>query len=438
MPLFIDRRLNPRDKNFGNRQRFLRRARERVKEAVDRVVRERGIADAGKGASVSIPAAGIDEPQFHHAETTGDRRRPLPGNKTFVAGDLIDKPEANGGGGGGKQASDQGGDEDPFVFALTEEEFFDILFEDLELPDLVKASLKDTTTKEPRRAGYSNDGVTPNLNVLRTMRYSLSRRLALRRPSEAKMQMLADEVERLQADASLDANEKQRLADAYEEMESLKKLQRAIPYIDPVDLRYNRFEPKPAPRAKAVMFCLMDVSGSMGEREKDLAKRFFILLHLFLRRKYDRVDLVFIRHTHEAKEVDEQEFFYSRESGGTVVSAALSKMLEVLNARYAVADWNVYCAQASDGDNSSSDTARCLAMLANQILPLCQYYSYIEIVDEHSDDLSDAAGKELWRGYAALRPKAANFVMKHVAKRSDIYPAFRELFAKQPSKGASR
>jgi uncharacterized protein len=438
MPLFIDRRLNPRDKNFGNRQRFLRRARERVKEAVDRVVRERGIAEGGKGASVSIPAAGIDEPQFHHAETTGDRRRPLPGNKTFVAGDLIDKPEANGGGGGGKQASDQGGDEDPFVFALTEEEFLDILFEDLELPDLVKASLKDTTTKEPRRAGYSNDGVTPNLNVLRTMRYSLSRRLALRRPSEAKMQMLADEVERLQADASLDANEKQRLADAYEEMESLKKLQRAIPYIDPVDLRYNRFEPKPVPRAKAVMFCLMDVSGSMGEREKDLAKRFFILLHLFLRRKYDRVDLVFIRHTHEAKEVDEQEFFYSRESGGTVVSAALSKMLEVLNARYPVADWNVYCAQASDGDNGSSDTSRCLAMLENEILPLCQYYSYIEIIDENSDDLSDASGKELWRGYATLRPKAGNFVMKHVAKRSDIYPAFRELFARQPSKGASR
>jgi uncharacterized sporulation protein YeaH/YhbH (DUF444 family) len=440
MPLFIDRRLNPRDKNFGNRQRFLRRAREKVKEAVDRVVRERGIADAGKGAAVSIPAAGIDEPQFHHAESTGDRRRPLPGNKTFVAGDLIDKPEEGGGGGGGKQASDSGGGEDPFVFALTEEEFLDILFEDLELPDLVKASLKDTTAKEPRRAGYSNDGVTPNLNVLRTMRTSLSRRLALRRPSDAKVQSLTDEVERLQAlqaESSLDAKGRQRLLDACAEIESLKRLQRAIPYIDPVDLRYNRFEPKPVPRAKAVMFCLMDVSGSMGEREKDLAKRFFILLHLFLRRKYDRVDLVFIRHTHEAKEVDEQEFFYSRESGGTVVSAALSKMLEVLRARYSVADWNVYCAQASDGDNSSSDTSRCLAMLSNQILPLCQYYAYIEILDEHDGFMGDS-GKELWRGYAALRGKASHFAMKHVAKRSDIYPVFRELFAKQPAKGAAR
>ncbi len=440
MPLFIDRRLNPRDKNFGNRQRFLRRARERVKEAVDRVVRERGIADAGKGAAVSIPAGGIDEPQFHHSDTTGDRRRPLPGNKTFVAGDLIDKPEGGGGEGRGKQASDSGEAEDPFVFALTADEFLDILFEDLELPDLVKASLKDTTSKEPRRAGYSNDGVTPNLNVLRTMRFSLSRRLALRRPTEAKVKLLADEVEKLQAlqaDCLLDAKGQQRLRDAVEEMQGLKKLQRAIPYIDPVDLRYNRFEPKPTPRAKAVMFCLMDVSGSMGEREKDLAKRFFILLHLFLRRKYDRVDLVFIRHTHEAKEVDEQEFFYSRESGGTIVSAALTKMLEVLRARYSVADWNVYCAQASDGDNSSSDTARCINMLASEILPLCQYYAYIEILDEH-DGFSEEAGKELWRGYRLLKPKAANFAMKHVARRADIYPVFRELFAKQPAKGAAK
>ena len=251
------------------------------------------------------------------------------------------------------------------------------------------------------------------------------------------MQSLADEVERLQAmqaDSLVDAKGQQRLIDARAEMASLKKLQRAIPYIDPVDVRYNRFEPKPVPRAKAVMFCLMDVSGSMGEREKDLAKRFFILLHLFLRRKYDRVDLVFIRHTHEAKEVDEQEFFYSRESGGTTVSAALSKMQEALRVRYPVADWNVYCAQASDGDNSSSDTSRCISKLANEILPLCQHYAYIEILDEH-DGLGDDIGKELWRGYRMLTPKVANFAMKHVAKGADIYPVFRELFAKQSSKG---
>jgi uncharacterized sporulation protein YeaH/YhbH (DUF444 family) len=438
MPLFIDRRLNPRDKSFGNRQRFLRRAREQLRGAVDRAIRERGIAEAGNGGAVSLPAGGVDEPQFHNAETGGDRRRIFPGNKTFVAGDQIEKPRSGGGSGGGGQASESGESDDPFVFALSENEFLDILFEDLELPDLVKASLKDIVSTEPRRAGYANDGATPNLNVLRTMRQSLSRRIALRRPTEARIRSLTDEVERLDEDPSLDAADRQRLLDAFAEIERLKTLQRAIAYIDPIDLRYNRFEPKPIPRAKAVMFCLMDVSSSMGEREKDLAKRFFILLHLFLRRKYDRVDLVFVRHTHEAKEVDEKEFFYGKESGGTVVSAALTKMLEIVNARYPAADWNVYCAQASDGDNSASDTVRCLGLLTDEILPRCQYYSYIEIIDEHGAESLYSSGKELWRGYAALPAKAANFVMKHVATRADIYPAFRELFAKQSVRGALR
>ncbi len=128
-------------------------------------------------------------------------------------------------------------------------------------------------------------------------------------------------------------------------------------------MRYNRFTRVVVPRAKAVMFCLMDVSASMGEREKDLAKRFFILLHLFLKRKYERVDVVFIRHTHEAKEVDEHEFFYGRETGGTVVSSALEQMIEIRDKRYSPAEWNIYCAEASDGDNSGGDTEHCVELL---------------------------------------------------------------------------
>ncbi len=168
------------------------------------------------------------------------------------------------------------------------------------------------------------------------------------------------------------------------EIERLKRRQRAIPFIDPIDVRYSRFSPVFVPRAKAVMFCLMDVSASMGEREKELAKRFFILLHLFLKRKYERVDIVFIRHTDEAAEVDEQEFFYGRETGGTVVSSALKEMMAIREARYPVGDWNVYCAQASDGDNSGSDSRECVALLSQAILPLAQYYAYIEIADEGS------------------------------------------------------
>jgi len=182
------------------------------------------------------------------------------------------------------------------------------------------------------------------------------------------------------------------------------------------------------------MFCLMDVSASMGEREKDLAKRFFILLHLFLKRKYERVDIVFIRHTHEAAEVDEQEFFYGRETGGTVVSSALKTMIAAREARFPIADWNVYCAQASDGDNSGNDSRDCVALLARAILPLSQYYAYIEIADEDATD--DSREKDLWRAYAGLKERAPNFAMARVAGRADIYPVFRKLFAKQSRRGS--
>ena len=436
MAQFIDRRLNPRDKSLGNRQRFLRRTRAEVKRAVDKAVAERAVADAGKGGAVSIPTDGIGEPKFHLSPDSGERERVLPGNKDFVAGDRIEKPR--GGGGSGRQASKSGSGEDSFSFALSEAEFLDILFEDLELPDLVKASLKEVNQREFRRAGYTNDGATPNLAVLRTMRASMSRRLALRRPTPAEIEELEAELAALRAKAEPGVADQLRAAELYAEIERLKRRQRAIPFIDPIDVRYNRFTPVIVPRAKAVMFCLMDVSASMGEREKDLAKRFFILLHLFLRRKYERVELVFIRHTHEAAEVDEQEFFYGRATGGTAVSSALKAMIAVRDKRYPAADWNIYCAQASDGDNSESDTRLSVALLQEAILPQTQYYAYIEIAGEDSGPHVGGAEKDLWRGYAELKAMAPNFALARVTGREDIYPVLRELFAEQAKKRAAQ
>ena len=433
----IDRRLNPRDKSLGNRQRFLRRARRQIKEAVDRAISEREVADAGNGGKISIPSKGITEPRFGHSSTSGDHERVFPGNKEYVPGDKISKPPKGGGeGGGGKDAAEDGEGADEFVFSLSRSEFLDILFEDLELPDLIKASLKETFAVKPQRAGYSNYGTTPNLNVLRTMRNSMGRRMVLNRPTTTAIINLQNEWDDLKAKEDLDAAERLRLVELWNEIETLKRRQRAIPYIDPVDIRYNRFDPQPVPKTKAVMFCLMDVSGSMGQHEKDLAKRFFILLHLFLQRKYERVELVFIRHTHVAQEVDEETFFYSKESGGTKVSTALVEMQEVISQRFPVSEWNIYAAQASDGDNIANDTGTCVDLLENELLPLCQYYAYVEILTEQevSRYAGTSNGKELWRGYRAVDEQWSKFAMKHIAKRSDIYPVFRELFAKHNSK----
>ena len=429
---FIDRRLNPKDKSLVNRQRFMRRARAQIKEAVNKSLKDRSIADVNGGETVSIPSKGIREPRFRSAPTGGRRERVFPGNKEFTPGDRITKPQG-GGEGGGKQASDSGDGQDEFSFALSREEFLDLFFEDLELPNLVKTNLKEMTAFKPRRAGYAVTGTTTNINVLRTMRNSLGRRLAFKRPLLGDVEGLRKEVEELEAKGDLGAVELRRLVELKVQLDNAERRWRSIPYIDPLDIRYNRFEQHPEPKTNAVMFCLMDVSGSMGPREKDLAKRFFILLHLFLTRRYERIDTVFIRHTHKAQEVDEETFFYSRETGGTVVSTALIEMQKILSARYPVQDWNIYAAQASDGDNFEDDTGQCLDLLSQQLLPLCQYFAYVEILDERELQLfqNSNGGKTLWRGYRKLGEEWPNFAQKRISTPGDIYPVFRELFGKQ-------
>jgi uncharacterized sporulation protein YeaH/YhbH (DUF444 family) len=429
MPYFVDRRANPKDKSLGNRQRFMKRARAHIKQVVDKSIRERSVKDIGGGETVTIPTGGIDEPSFRHDPRGGTHERVYPGNKEFRGGDRIEKPTGGGAGEGGKKGSDSGGGEDEFQFVLTREEFLDLFFEDLELPDLVKTTLKEVTNVKPRRAGFAVTGTPTNLNLLRTMKNSYGRRLALRRPS-------ADDVEAKQTEADALAEDDPRRSELLAEVERLERRRKLVPFIDPLDLRFNYFQNEPQPNSKAVMFCLMDVSGSMGMREKDLAKRFFVLLHLFLSRRYERTEVVFIRHTHEAKEVDEETFFYSRETGGTVVSTALEEMRRIVRERYPSQEWNIYAAQASDGENHSGDDARCVALLHQDIMPVCQYYAYVEILDERETEIfgNPEYGAALWRAYRTVAEGWGNFAMKRIARPADIYPVFRELFAKSDAR----
>ncbi|MBX6376321.1 MAG: YeaH/YhbH family protein, partial [Acetobacteraceae bacterium] len=348
------------------------------------------------------------------------------GNKEYVEGQTIPRPPA-GGGGGGSEGSPDGGGEDAFRFALTHEEFLDLFLEDLELPDLAKRRFVDGEVKTWRRAGYSISGSPANLALVRTLRNSLSRRIALRRPKP-------EEIARLEAerDAAESAGDPERLEAALQELAELRRRSQRIPYIDPIDVRYRQFQPEPKPIAQAVMFCLMDVSGSMTEHMKDLAKRFYLLLYIFLKRRYRHVDIVFIRHTHEAKEVDEETFFRSPETGGTVVSTALEEMLKVVAARYSPSDWNIYAAQASDGDNTTSDNERTARLLADRILPICQYYAYLEVGREDGMHPVGFIPREsdLWRTYSTLRKEGQPLAMRKVRHRREIYPVFRELFRK--------
>jgi uncharacterized protein len=424
----IDRRLNPGGKSLSNRQRFIRRARAAIRNAVKDASKNRAIREIDKSGEVAIPAGDVSEPSFRREASGGVRNYVLPGNKEYIEGDVIDRPR---GGGSGANASQDGEGEDEFRFVLTREEFLDLFLEDLELPDLVKQRLIGEGAIQWRRAGYRTYGSPTAISVPRTLRHSLARRIALRRPSQRELAVLREDVEALEREGAAGP----ALEAAREKLARLTRRATIVPYIDPIDVRYRRLESYPKPLAQAVVFCLMDVSGSMDEHRKDLAKRFYTLLYLFLTRRYERVEVVFIRHTHQAAEVDEDTFFHSRETGGTVVSTALEQMITIQQARYPASDWNIYAAQCSDGDNTLSDNPKTVALLTKSVLPIAQFYAYIEVAsDSPGMNMAGGDATNLWRAYQSIQGPDVAMAMRQVSHRRDIYPVFRDLFA--PREGA--
>ncbi len=390
MSYVIDRRLNGKNKSTVNRQRFLQRYRGHIKKAVEEAVGRRSITDMEHGEQISIPGRDIDEPVLHHGR--GGRQTIVhPGNKEFVAGERIPRPQGGGGGQGAGQASNSGDGMDDFVFQITQEEFLDFMFEDLELPNLVKRHLTGTDTFKTVRAGISNEGNPSRINIVRTLRSAHARRIALSGSSRAQLRTLKAELERLRLE---EPNNFGDIKATEEEIERLKARIKRVPFLDTFDLKYNLLVKHPNPSSKAVMFC------------------------------YDKIDVVFIRHHTSAKEVDEEEFFYSRETGGTIVSSALKMMQEIMAERYPANEWNIYAAQASDGDNWNDDSPLCRDILINQIMPFVQYFTYVEITPrEH---------QALWYEYNQVAEAFSDaFAQQQLVSAGDIYPVFRELFQRR-------
>jgi uncharacterized sporulation protein YeaH/YhbH (DUF444 family) len=302
-----------------------------------------------------------------------------------------------------------------------------VFFEDLALPHLVRTQLAEVPEWKSQRAGFTSDGTPNNLHVVRSMRGAIGRRIALGAASRGELKLMEERLVELKRRAGDPVVDK-AIAALREEIETLRARLRRIPYLDPIDLRFRNRIRVPVPSSKAVMFCLMDVSGSMDEQRKDLAKRFFILLYLFLTRHYERIELVFIRHHTQATEVDEENFFHARETGGTVVSSALVLMEEIIRARYSPSEWNIYGAQASDGDNWHHDSGRCRELLSEKLMPLVRYYAYVQVAEEEQN---------LWHEYAQLQDVHRHFAMRKAVSPDQIYPVFRDLFRKEGQQAAA-
>lgn len=459
----IDRRgaAPDKDKSSGSRQKFFQRNKKALKEAIDRVIGDAdGFTDIIGGEQnkrKKFSIKGTEEPTFGHGEG-GEQEHVISGNDRFSVGDMIDKP-MGGQGGGGSDPSEDGEGEDDFVFYLDRKEFLDLLFEDLELPEMVKQSLLNQNNVERERRGLVSDGPPMQLDLVRTFKNSLGRRISLnRKPLKEELAALEEEREALTAKwgESLTTGVfpfTKKEEEAWQEYQDatarlgaidtrileIRKKLKSIPFLDPLDLRYRNYEDEPKPSTCAAMFCIMDVSGSMTEQHKTIAKLFFFLLYMFLQKNYDKVAIVFIRHTHVANEVDEKEFFYSKESGGTHILPALQLVHDIIRERFELSQWNIYAAQASDGDSFGGDAEDCRVFLADKLLPMLQYMVYIqidpdrgELISKHGVPASDPHNA-LWKSYQQLDAEHANFEMKAVGNKKDIYPVFRKLFEKKGS-----
>jgi len=471
MTSVIDRRTEPDRRYHSSRERFMQRNRKQIKKAIDRAIANSDIGDIGKGETdVTVPSDGVREPFIHHGQG-GSTKRVLPGNKEFKAGDRGQKPRGGGRGKGNQPGEPGEGNDgqDDFIFTLSEEEFLNYLYEDLELPNLSKKNAQDTKVTHPQRAGFVSDGPQNKLDLPRSYTNKLGRMIATKKQFDkrildalngireillrydsshtaekealyqsmtqglliSKRVMAAQKsVEELEEKfgRQLTDEDRQEIENLQKHVESQTRKKSIIPqWNESTDLKYRYHKQVPTPTTQAVMFCLMDVSGSMDQEKKNNAKLFYTLLHRFLLRNYEKVDIVFIRHTDQAEEVDEHTFFYDAQSGGTKVSTSIALMHDIVKDRYPISEWNIYGAQASDGENWGEDNIECDHLL-RKLFKDIQAYFYTEVT--HPNGYS--YGQSLWEAYEPIRNEyPEQFFMGEIKKRSDIWPVFREFFSKK-------
>lgn len=422
----VDRRLSGGNKSVPNRDRFLRRVKSRIAAQVKQAINSGSIGsifDSGK--KITIPAGDLSEPNPTYDQEGGITDMVVSGNTKYRVGDMIPKEGGQGQGKGGNGAGNGDGGQDEFVFSLTREEFIQYFFDDLELPNLADKDIMVAEKFRTRKAGFCSDGVPANLSLMKTMSAAAGRRIALRARKKRLVKELEDKLAQLismeigRVDEAAQKKFEADVAALEAEIEVAKAKVKKVPFIDEIDQRFRNTIVDPLPSTQAVMFCLMDVSGSMSEWHKDIAKRYYMLLFLFLHQRYEKVDIVFVRHHHDAEEVDEQTFFYDRANGGTVVSKGLQLVDNIIKERYDRNRWNVYIAQASDGDNWSDDEGKVLDLMNNSILPAVQYFFYIEISKYGNEG-------DLWQTYKNLEGK--NFDAQTVSDPSQIFDVFRKMF----------
>jgi sporulation protein YhbH len=386
------------DRSAGDRARHRLKVRESIRENIADIIAEESIIGKDREKIIKVPIRGIREYKFIYGDNVPGVGQ---GNGDSQSGQVVGKVKQQGKGGEDK-AGDQAGS-DYYETDVTLEELVEIMFEDLELPDLERKALRQIEAyRVSKRKGYRAVGIRVRLDKRRTVRERVKRKLATR----GHRMHLATEAS-AEAEAALEAAEPVR---------------ERFPFHDD-DLVYRHMITDVKKESNAVVVCIMDTSGSMDTMKKYLARSFFFLLYQFICTKYRNVEIVFIAHHTEANEVTEDEFFHKGESGGTFISSGYNKALEIIQARYHPSLWNIYAFHCSDGDNFDSDNPAALRA-AKELAELCNLFGYGEIKPLGSR-YYESSMLNIFR-----RLDADNFQTVLIERKEDIWPSFKAFLAK--------
>jgi uncharacterized sporulation protein YeaH/YhbH (DUF444 family) len=442
--IYIDRRKAGRGKSLPNRQKLIKRVKQFIKQASPQNIGNSGVSSNNNTTSpVRVTGSALEEPRFAYARGGIDTIIVI-GNKEYNRGDEIQVPDAEDGSAVG-QPGESG--EDSFIVNVAKDEFLNLFFEDCELPNLTNEKYTEKLDKTQQPSGFSSVGSPAQLSVIRTYKQSLGRRWALMRPYK-------DELEELQKQLN-DAEEKHKLEQTKELEDERSKLEQKIIAIkekiyflnsfDKSDLRFRKKEAKPLKTVDAVLIMVMDISGSMDEYKKTIARRWFALLYAFIKKRYNNTELVFIAHTDEAFEMSEDDFFTTKMNGGTKVSSALELVNSIIKSRYDCNKTNIYISHASDGDNWDEDNEVVVSQMIGEdaIMEKTQMFSYIEVGKQRlgtagmwfSNTLTAAnQNTSLWEAYDKARlkhsAKSRKMTLSIIETPDECYQVFKNVFKK--------
>ena len=407
MAIFRDCTSVGRDRTAEDRRRHRELVEESIKKNLGSIIAEESIIGQSRDKKIKIPIKGIKEFQFIYGK---NKPGVGAGDGNEKRGDKFGADSGQSGQANGKAGNQEG--EEIYETEITIEEVIRYLFEDMKLPDIDKRKLSNLESKSYRKLGYQRKGIPPKLAKKR----SAIERIKRKQASKRSIRELSGEVQK----SAEDVNKNVFDIDA---ISSDKNDTQRFPFIED-DLRYYRIKEDNKRDYNAVVICIMDVSGSMDQTKKYLARSFYFLLYQFLRLKYANVEVAFVAHTTTAKEVNEKEFFHRGESGGTYISSGYDKAIEIINERYSPSNWNVYAFHCSDGDNWSEDNKRAIES-GKKLCELCNLFGYGEIVPGYYA-MGSTIKNELLNNIAS-----PNFYAISINKKEDVLPALKKLLDKE-------